>query len=478
MTTEAIAIPPPPREDFPYAKSPTLRVDTDGWEEQPLTMKIFWFGIFQLTCLSLGVGLCLFYLLYQLFRHNGIAVVVILTLGTFCYLFQKNPSEWIGKWIIALVVHQLDTLWVWIMLKGFSAKDNSIVHDGLPFGQDIALLRAQYNDQGHGLFIIYPCKDSKDSWLQSHHRQSFQYTWSSWNLRPSTEAEIREILKDKAALDDPSHAVVYLHGGGFVAANAAVLLQEAATMVRQGSVAVYALDYPLAPGQTFPVAIYSIMDSLLWLKNHRNISQVTMVGDSAGGSLAAYTTTLVTSPKLLAEFQKETQDCIAMRSYVYAKEDLPDIVCLASIYGVLDSMIQNPPLMTISRMEWMLAVHGLRFCLECYRNPRLDSTFPQHFCDLLEGDHNLSSLIDYERFPPTLFVCGIQDPLLYSTQRATRLLSRQKVDVRTHLFEARHAFVGFPRAWQGPNLRCQAAKADAIIGEFVRKSKNHNPTTQ
>jgi acetyl esterase/lipase len=375
-------------------------------------------------------------------------------------------------------------VWAWIMLKGFSVNEQSIVHDGLPFAQDIGLLRARYNTQGHELFIVYPCKDSNDSWLHCHHHQPVHYTWKGWNVRPSDEQEISETLRDKAAVldEDPHHVVLYLHGGGFVAANASVLLQQAATMVRRGSVAVYALDYPLAPGQAFPVAIYSVMDSLVWLKKHRNIDKVTVVGDSAGGSLAAYVTALVTSPTLLALFQKETAGCMtttSSSSYV----DLPELVGLASVYGVLDStsFLQQPPLETISWFEWIMAVNGLKFCLECYHNPLLKNV-PQQFCDLLE-DHRYSSLIssstiDDERvFPPTLLVCGTQDPLIHSTQKAARLLRQNTKNVVTvHLFEARHGFVGFPRAWQGPKLRCQAAKADAVIGDFLWRSKPQSNT--
>jgi acetyl esterase/lipase len=232
-------------------------------------------------------------------------------------------------------------------------------------------------------------------------------------------------------------------------------------MTRQG-VSVYAMDYPLAPGQAFPVAVTSILNGLLWMKEHRKVHKVTMVGDSAGGSLASYVTALVASPKLLDLFQKKA--CCGDKQQQYmSHEDFPEITGLCSVYGVLDASTFRQPLETISWLEWAIAVHGLEFCMNCYQNPKV-TDFPHHFCDLLT-DSQTSSLIT--NLPPTLLVCGTQDPLVHSTLKASSLLLGPSAKV--HLFEARHAFVGLPRVSMGPQLRCQAAKADSVIRNFVQK---------
>ena len=464
--------PPPPYHEFPYAKNTSLRTDVDGWKEQPLTMKIFWFGVFQLLSLGLCSVCVAGVVLVQVMRTVGI--LLFITVCVTVILFTESDKIF-GRWLVVLVAHQLDTFWTWIMLKAFSTQETSIVHDGLPFGQDIGLMRAQYNEEGHELFIVYPTKDSRDSWLYCHSDQSIRYSFSSWNLKPLIESEIEVTLRDKAGPANQEHAVVYLHGGGFVAANSAVLLQEAVTMVRGASVTVYALDYPLAPGEPFPAAIKSILDALVWLYKYRNIRKVTMVGDSAGGSLAAYITALMVCPKLFQYFKEVTSEYEGTKSKSRQAE-FPDIIGLVSVYGVLDSTsFSNKPLETISSLEWKVALHGLRFCIGCYENK---SIIPNHICELLDL-HTTAELMEDHSFPPILLVCGTQDPLVKSTQRFAHLIcSKTKTNfdtVQLHLFEARHAFIGFPRAWQGPKLRCQAAKADAIIVDFVRKRANPNP---
>jgi hypothetical protein len=173
-------------------------------------------------------------------------------------------------------------------------------------------------------------------------------------------------------------------------------------------------------------------------------------------------TALVSSPKLLDLFQQKACCGDKQKQQHMSHEDFPEITGLCSVYGVLDASTFRQPLETISWLEWAIAVHGIGFCLDCYQNPKV-ADFPHHFCDLLT-DSQTSSLIT--NLPPILLVCGTQDPLVHSTLKASRLLGPS---AKVHLFEARHAFVGLPRAWMDPHLRCQAAKADSVIGDFVRE---------
>jgi len=50
-------------------------------------------------------------------------------------------------------------------------------------------------------------------------------------------------------------AILYLHGGTYVAGSAALERSLAANLARGGSVPVFSLDYRLAPGHRFPAAI-------------------------------------------------------------------------------------------------------------------------------------------------------------------------------------------------------------------------------
>lgn len=451
---------PPPHEDFPYAKNPKLSVNVEGWEEQPFVMRIFWFGMFQLACLASWV-LLFFYGLISLF---GIpTTIALVAIGT---PILKEP---VGRWVVALVVHQLDTIWSMLMLKYFITSETSIVHDGLSCQEGINLMRTPYNDKQHSLFVIYPCLE-EDS--RNYTNPEMEYSWTCWNLKHSDEGTIKTTLEAKA-LDKGGkggHAIVYVHGGGFVAANAAVLIQQAVTMTREG-MTVYALDYPLAPGDAFPNAIVSVLDSLKWLQTYRQVDRVTLVGDSAGGSLVSYAAALATCPELLKSF------CTEMKIPNYDGKDFPKIAGLASVYGVLDAETFRNRLDKMPWLEWKTAVHGLSFCINCYHNPNVD--YPQHFCDLFTHPKT-KSLFDAKAFPPTLLLCGDKDPLIQSTYKAAQLLQEQKVPTTVKIFSGRHGFVGFPRAWLNAELKSQAAQADASIRSFlvdrntekVNKSRN------
>ena len=146
---------PSPHDDFPYAKNPKLSVNIEGWDEQPVVMRIFWFGMFQLACLACWV-LLFFYGLSSLFGIPTTMVFVVI--GT---PLLKEP---VGRWVVALVVHQLDTIWSMLMLKLFITSETSIVHDGLTCQEGINLMRTRpylnhQNDkdkqqQLHSLFVF------------------------------------------------------------------------------------------------------------------------------------------------------------------------------------------------------------------------------------------------------------------------------------------------------------------------------------
>ena len=413
-------------------------------------MLIFWIGMFQLSCLA---GWIIF-LMWKLFDMVGstpssIALVIIAT------PLLRKP---ISRLIVKLVVHQLDTFWTALLLKWFSTREEAIVHDGLPFGQGIGLLRTKVNENGDSLFIVYPCKE-EHAWINPKNRTPMEYNWNCWNLKlTQDESELESTLKGKA-LDKggrAGHAVLYLHGGGFVAANAAVLLQEAVTMAREG-MTVYTLDYPLAPDAPFPKAVVSILDALKWLRSRRGVQHVTLVGDSAGGSLACYASALASSPRLLKVFVSETGQDLPTSG-------LPCIAGLISIYGVLDAETYKERLNTISWLEWKIAVHGLTFCLDCYMNPSIQ--FPQHVKNVLT-DPKTMHLLDFPSLPPTLLVCGALDPLVHSTLDVAGILKERGVDTTLKVYSGRHAFVGLPRAWMGAKLKSQAAQADTAIRAFL-----------
>ena len=90
----------------------------------------------------------------------------------------------------------------------------------------------------------------------------------------------------------PFPVIVYYHGGGFVIADIDVYNSSAAGLCEQVKAIVVSVEYPKGPEKKFPAAQMVSFDAYKWvLKNAKSFngdaSKVAVVGESAGGNLAA-----------------------------------------------------------------------------------------------------------------------------------------------------------------------------------------------
>jgi acetyl esterase len=92
----------------------------------------------------------------------------------------------------------------------------------------------------------------------------------------------------RAALEDPPGVVLYFHGGGWVLGD----IEQSDAVCRALAVAsgcdVVSVGYRLAPEHRFPAAVHDADDALAWLLDiGAPASKIVLLGDSAGGNLAA-----------------------------------------------------------------------------------------------------------------------------------------------------------------------------------------------
>ncbi|WP_251158077.1 alpha/beta hydrolase [Caniella muris] len=90
----------------------------------------------------------------------------------------------------------------------------------------------------------------------------------------------------------PLKVVVYLHGGGFTAGDERIYRNRMRYIAEVTGALVVFPEYRLAPEAPFPAAIEDAMGTLSWVVSHGaelgcDPDRVMVVGDSAGGSLAA-----------------------------------------------------------------------------------------------------------------------------------------------------------------------------------------------
>ncbi|WP_433292967.1 alpha/beta hydrolase [Pseudonocardia sp. CA-142604] len=91
----------------------------------------------------------------------------------------------------------------------------------------------------------------------------------------------------------PNVLLVYVHGGGLIAGSVAAYDHVCRRYAAQAGVAVIAVDYRLAPESPFPAAVEDCVAATEWAIEHARQrvpgARVAIMGDSAGGGLAAAT---------------------------------------------------------------------------------------------------------------------------------------------------------------------------------------------
>jgi acetyl esterase/lipase len=95
----------------------------------------------------------------------------------------------------------------------------------------------------------------------------------------------------------PGPAVLYIHGGGMVLGSMEIYSPAVATIMDGGGVPVLSVDYRLAPEHPHPVPVEDCFAALSWLHAHAaelgvDPARIAVMGDSAGGGLAAGTAIL------------------------------------------------------------------------------------------------------------------------------------------------------------------------------------------
>ncbi|HYD04444.1 MAG TPA: alpha/beta hydrolase [Reyranella sp.] len=109
---------------------------------------------------------------------------------------------------------------------------------------------------------------------------------------PAGPMAVRLYRPDSAAADAKLPALVFAHGGGWVFGNLDSHDVLCAQLALQAGIAVFAIDYRLAPEARFPGAFDDVVAGLQWVAaNGESVgidsSRLAIGGDSAGGNLSA-----------------------------------------------------------------------------------------------------------------------------------------------------------------------------------------------
>ncbi|KAI0458890.1 Alpha/Beta hydrolase protein [Xylaria acuta] len=114
-------------------------------------------------------------------------------------------------------------------------------------------------------------------------------------LSPATTEMKSSILRSEVGAGRPS--LLYVHGGGMVAGSVDIMAAQLARLAALSDVQVFGVEYRLAPEFPAPVPAEDCYAALIWLHAHAaelglDRTRIGIMGDGAGGSLAAATALL------------------------------------------------------------------------------------------------------------------------------------------------------------------------------------------
>jgi acetyl esterase/lipase len=208
-------------------------------------------------------------------------------------------------------------------------------------------------------------------------------------------------------------AVVYIHGGGWIAGKKELYTADLFFLAEQGY-PVFNVEYPLAPENPHPALLRSLLKALEWIRaNHPEFETVHYMGDSAGGNLAMMLGLLSNNPSLVQDITPAAASGTALGCH-----------SVVSIYGVLD------------RLSWIDNKFPLsRAMLESYAGK---AAFLQ---DVAPSLAITPMDLEFESIPASYLAAGTEDQLCDSTEMFAKRLEGSPNEVTLSIFEGEaHGF--------------------------------------
>jgi acetyl esterase len=224
---------------------------------------------------------------------------------------------------------------------------------------------------------------------------------------------------------DPSPLVVNFHGGGFVIGNLSAADWLCGQLAARTGVTVASVGYRLAPEHPAPTPFSDSWSATQWLVEHAALlggdrSRVTVLGESAGGNLAA----------LIA---------LASRDRSRTDPGWPRLVRQILVYPAVDLTLSSASIAELADAP-MLRKRTLDWYGRLYLPQGLDTS-------IAADDPRVSPIFaaDHTELPPTLVLIAGDDPLRDDGTRYAAVLAAAGVPVRTEVFpEAIHGFCSIP----------------------------------
>jgi acetyl esterase len=239
-------------------------------------------------------------------------------------------------------------------------------------------------------------------------------------------------------------AIVYFHGGGWVAGGLDSHDATCRMLAAASGCIVVSVAYRLAPEDPYPAAVDDALAAYAWVQRHRREvghaeGQVGVMGDSAGGNLAAVV-------------------ALETRRGSGGPPDVPPPVAQGLVYPVLDARLDSPSVrsagtgffLTLETMELFRALYV----------PDRSLWETARVSPLLADDHR--------DLAPALVVTAGFDPLRDDGARYAEALAKSGVDVEYRCYDDQvHGFMGMGVL---PDSLALATEVCDAMGRLMRRA--------
>ncbi len=147
------------------------------------------------------------------------------------------------------------------------------------------------------------------------HRHYLKPFYKSWDHEIFLNDHIIPVRVFSPEIEGDYPVLLFFHGGGWVTGNIDSYNKVCTNMAKLTNHVVISVDYRLAPEHPFPAAIedcYEVARVLFMNERLLNVKNVTIIGDSAGGNLAAALSLMARDRK---EFKIDRQILIYPSTY-------------------------------------------------------------------------------------------------------------------------------------------------------------------
>lgn len=240
-------------------------------------------------------------------------------------------------------------------------------------------------------------------------------------------------------------AIVFYHGGGWVTGDLDSHDALCRLLAAVSGCIVVAVGYRLAPEDPFPAAVEDALAAYAWVQRHHDElghleGQVGVMGDSAGGNLAAVVAL-------------ETR-----RHGVSGVREVPPPVVQGLIYPALDARLDSESLRTLSD-GYFLTRESMEFFRACYL-PDRDQWKTARVSPLLADDHR--------DLAPALVVTAGFDPIRDDGANYAEALRRSGVEVEYRCYDDQvHGFMSMGIL---PDSLALATEVCDSMGRLMRRS--------